>query len=106
VVSDAFKSHVNFKDYFTHFEYVEGDNPEDVVTDNLPWVHIVIGECGNAITAVHKNIDRRYLQLYLNEYCWKLNRRHFRDSKIEGQDLFDKLLNICAKYTSDISGVT
>ena len=29
---------------------------------------------------LHKEIDGRFLQLYLNEYCWKFNRRFFRDS--------------------------
>ncbi len=84
---------------FTH-DYA-GD-PEKVVKSSLPWVHVVIGECRNGIAATHKEIDGRFLQLYLNEYCWKTNRRFFRDSTDSKYDLFDRLVNIAAIYTSDI----
>ena len=49
-----------------------------------------------------KEIDGRFLQLYLNEYCWKFNRRFFRDSEDPKYDLFDRLVRISALYTSDI----
>ena len=39
---------------------------------------------------------------YLNEYCWKFNRRYFRDSKNPKYDLFDHLIKIAAQYTSSI----
>lgn len=73
-----------------------------VVTKVLPWVHIVTGECRSGIEAIHKEVDQRFLQLYLNEYCWKFNRRYFRDSKEPKYDLFSRLLKIAAIYTSDI----
>ncbi len=62
----------------------------------------VTGECRSGIEAIHKEIDERFLQLYLNEYCWKFNRRFFRDSKDPKYDLFDHLIKIAAIYTSDI----
>lgn len=102
VVSDGFKSHKNFKERFEHLIMTEGDEPEYVVKNHLPWVHIVTGECRNAITAIHRQIDKRFLQLYLNEYCWKFNRRIFRKAEVLEQDLFYRLLNISAKYTSTI----
>lgn len=52
VVSDGFKSHKNFKERFNHLIMTEGDDPEDVVKNHLPWVHIVTGECRNSITAI------------------------------------------------------
>lgn len=76
--------------------------PNDVVTKILPWVHIVTGECRSGIEAIHKDIDERFLQLYLNEYCWKFNRRFFRDSKENKYDLFERLIRIAAQYTSNI----
>lgn len=88
------------KEHEAHLE-TEADI-HDVVTKILPWVHIVTGECRSGIEAIHKEIDERFLQLYLNEYCWKFNRRYFRDSKEDGYDLFDHLINIAAKYTSNI----
>lgn len=88
------------KEHEAHLE-TEADI-HDVVTKVLPWVHIVTGECRSGIEAIHKEIDERFLQLYLNEYCWKFNRRFFRDSKEERYDLFDHLIKTAAKYTSAI----
>lgn len=83
-----------------HMETEEGT--ANVVSKLLPWVHIVTGECRSGIEAIHRNIDERFLQLYLNEYCWKFNRRFFRDSNVPRYDLFDHLIKITAQYTSDI----
>ena len=106
VVTDASSSHVNFKDLFDQHEvHNESGSDVDVETNvktNLPWVHLVAKECRNGIEAIHKEVDRRYLQLYLNEYCWKFNRRFFRDSSDPKYDLFDRLIKISAMYTSDI----
>lgn len=74
---------------------------DEVVKKGLPWVHIVIGECRNGIAAIHKEIDGKYLKLYPNEYCWKFNRRFFRDSTVPKYDLFDRLVRISVLYTSD-----
>jgi hypothetical protein len=78
------------------------EDVHEVVKTKLPWVHIITGECRSGIEAIHKDVDKRFLQLYLNEYCWKFNRRFFRDSKKEKFDLFDHLIRISAQYTSDI----
>ena len=81
--------------------YTEYD-VDKVVKTNLPWVHIVIGRCKNGIAAIHGEVDWQFLQLYLNEFCWKFNRRFFRDSNDPKYDLFDRLVKIAACYTSDI----
>lgn len=86
-----------------HIPYPETESEvHEIVKTKLPWVHIITGECRSGIEAIHKDIDERFLQLYLNEYCWKFNRRFFRDSKKERFDLFDHLIKIAAQYTSDI----
>ena len=106
IVTDGSNSHVNFKDLFdtheVHNESGENESVETIVKTKLPWVHIVTGECRRGIQAIHKEVDRKYLQLYLNEYCWKFNRRFFRDSDNPKYDLFDRLINIAAMYTSDV----
>ena len=88
------------KEHEAHQETEVGAH--EVVVNVLPWVHIVTGECRSGIEAIHKEVDERFLQLYLNEYCWKFNRRFFRDSKDPKYDLFDHLIKIAATYTSDI----
>ncbi|GAB6959164.1 hypothetical protein JCM15754A_04990 [Prevotella aurantiaca JCM 15754] len=72
------------------------------MTKVLPWVHIVTGECRSGIDAIHKEIDERFLQLYLNEYCWRFNRRWFRDSKKPEYDLFRHLMKTAVQYKSSI----
>ena len=102
VITDGSSSHINFKDFFKeHIPYTEYD-VDKVVKTNLPWVHIVIGRCRDGIAAIHGEVDRQFLQLYLNEFCWKFNRRFFRDSTDPKYDLFDRLVKIAACYTSDI----
>ena len=93
---------MNFEhDFQGHEAHIE-ENVDEVVRNVLPWVHIIIGECRNGIAAIHKEVDKRFLQLYLNEYCWKFNRRFFRDSTDPRYDLFDRLVRIAAIYKSDI----
>ena len=102
VVTDGSMSHANFKEYFkSHEPHIEND-VDEVVKSNLPWVHLVIGMCRDGISAIHGDIDKQFLQLYLNEFCWKFNRRFFRDSTDPKYDLFDRLVKIAARYTSDI----
>lgn len=52
----------------------------------LPWVHTVIANSKRQFLGVHHSIGRDYLQNYLNEFIYKLNRRNFKD------DLFDRLI--------------
>lgn len=103
-VTDGGKSLIRLKELLKEHEAHEETKggSHEVVTKYLPWAHIVTGECRSAIEAIHKEVDERFLQLYLNEYCWKFNRRFFRDSKESRYDLFDHLIKIAANYTSDI----
>lgn len=77
-------------------------DPHKVTTKILPWGHIITGECQSGIEAIHKEVDESFLLLYLNEYYWKFNRRFFRDSKENRYDLFDHLIRIAAKNTSNM----
>lgn len=104
VVTDGGHNLIKIKDLVKeHVSYLETENDtHEVVTKILPWVHVVTGECRSGIEAIHKEVDERFLQLYLNEYCWKFNRRFFRDSKDLKYDLFDHLIRSAAMYKSDI----
>jgi len=102
IVTDGSSSHINFSDYFKGHESNVEYNKDEVVKAKLPWVHVVIGRCRDGIAAIHREVDRQFLQLYLNEFCWKFNRRFFRDSTDPRYDLFDRLVKISACYTSDI----
>jgi len=43
----------------------------------LPWVHIAISNAKRLLLDVHHSIGNDYLQSYLDEYCYKFNRRYF-----------------------------
>lgn len=67
-----------------------------VVADNkksvekvLPRVHIAISNAKRNIPDTYHDIKAEFLQLYLNEFCYKFNRRYF------GLRLFDRL-ELCA----------
>lgn len=66
---------------YTHFaEMVEAHRghvvPPREVGKVLPWVHIVISNAKRQLLAIHHSIDADFLQGYLNEFCYKFNRRY------------------------------
>jgi hypothetical protein len=52
----------------------------------LPWVHTQIANVKRQLLGTHHSINRKYLQNYLNEFCYKLNRRNFES------DMFDRFI--------------
>lgn len=52
----------------------------------LPWVHTMIANSKRMANGVHHSINTKYAQNYLNEFCYKINRRNFQS------DLFDRAL--------------
>lgn len=52
----------------------------------LPWSNKAITNSKNLIKAIHHAIEAPYLQNYLNEFCFKYNRRYF------GEKVFDRLI--------------
>ena len=60
--------------------------PKKEIGKMLPWVHIAISNAKRMLLDVFHDIKPEYLQSYLNEYCYKFNRRYF------GESLFDRLV--------------
>ena len=54
-------------------------------------VHTTISNAKRLLLDVHHRIDDDFLQNYLNEFVYKLNRKYFKD-------LFPRLLKISVKY--------
>ena len=61
----------------------------------LPWVHVTISNAKSLLLDTYHGIKEEYLQGYLNEFCYKFNRRYF------GEDLFGRLLSVVAGYRSN-----
>jgi transposase-like protein len=53
----------------------------------FPWVHTAISNAKRVILGIHHSVHSPYLQNYLNEFCWKFNRRYDQNNQ------FERLLN-------------
>ena len=62
-----------------------------VTKTTIKWVHIEISNPKRTLLGVFHKIKGKYLQLYLNEFCYKLNSRHFTSR------VFDRLTLTVAK---------
>ncbi len=58
----------------------------------LPWVHTMISNAKRTLLGAHHMVSKKYVQNYLDEFCYKVNRRYF------GEELFDRLLIACVYY--------
>jgi hypothetical protein len=52
----------------------------------LKWLHVIISNIKANIEGAYHGLDGTYLQRYLDEFCYRFNRRHSR------KPLFDHLL--------------
>jgi len=71
--------------YVNIANYVELHISETTTKETLKWVSIRISNAKRNFVGTHK-IKKKYLQLYLNEFVFKLNRRYF------GEKIFDRLV--------------
>ncbi len=84
VFSDKSTSYVDISD-FVEVHVTEKSSEETTIT-TLRWVHIAISNAKRTLLGIYHKVKGKYLQLYLDEFCYKLNRRYF------GERLFDRLL--------------
>jgi len=89
IFSDKSTSYVNISDYVEIHMTEKSDKQTTKTT--LKWVHIAISNAKRTLLGVFHKIKGKYLQLYLNEFCYKLNRRYF------GSKVFDRLTLAVAK---------
>lgn len=70
-----------FLDYKSH-QVVEGTPQEK--TAQLPWVHISISNAKRKLLDIHHCLTDQYLQRYLDEFCYKQNRRNMQSDSLFG----------------------
>lgn len=83
VFSDKSTSYFDLSKYID-VHIMEKSNNETTL-NILRWVHIAISNAKRTLLGIYHKIKGKYLQLYLDEFCYKLNRRYF------GDRLFDRL---------------
>ena len=84
VKTDGFRSYSNLKNKVK--EHQQQVVPAKQADKILPWVHTVISNAKRQLLGIHHSVSSKYFQNYLNEFCYKLNRRYF------GEKLFDRLI--------------
>lgn len=84
VFTDKSTSYVDISD-FVELHITEKSDKE-TTNETLKWVHITISNAKRNLLGNYHKIKRKYLQLYLNEFIYKLNRRYF------GDKLFERLI--------------
>ena len=84
VFTDKSTSYVDIA-VFVELHIVEKSSKE-TTEETLKWVHIAISNAKRNLLGNYHKIKRKYLQLYLNEFVYKLNRRYF------GDRLFERLI--------------
>lgn len=84
IFSDKSTSYTDFYELVDAHISVKSD--EKVTKTTLKWVHIAISNLKRNLLGVYHMIKGKYLQAYLDEFCYKLNRRFF------GKHLFDRLV--------------
>ena len=72
--------------------------PPDKVDEWLPWVHIAIGNFKRFILGTYHGVSSKYLQEYIDEFCYRFNRRGW-----EAQ-IPNRLLGQCAIHLPVNSG--
>lgn len=84
VFTDKSTSYVDIAD-FIELHIMEKSSKE-TTKETLKWVHITISNAKRNLLGNYHKIKGKYLQLYLNEFVYKLNRRYF------GDKIFDRLV--------------
>jgi len=84
VFTDKSTSYVDISDLVEL--HVTEKSDAKTTKQTLKWVHIAISNAKRTLLGNYHKIKRKYLQLYLNEFIYKLNRRYL------GQKLFDRLV--------------
>ncbi len=84
IFSDKSPSYCDFPKFVQ--AHISTKSTKHLTKGTLKWVHIAIKNAENTILGIHNMIKGKYLQMYLDEFCYKLNRRYF------GNKLFDRLV--------------
>jgi len=92
VLTDGYKSYSKLSEIVREHKVVVVKDKKEL-DKVFPWVHKTISNAKRLLLGIHHSIKRDYMQNYLDEYCYKFNRRYF------GEKQFDRLLIACATTT-------
>jgi transposase-like protein len=88
ISSDAYRSYTKaFSSGKYGHEPVKFDIKEE--SNHLRWLHTIISNAKAFILGTYHGLDGSHFQAYLDEFCFRMNRRFF------ASELFDRLLCAC-----------
>jgi len=88
IISDGFKSYNSLLEIdMKHEVEISGKN------DEYLSLHTIISNIKSFVLGTYHGLDTDELQICLNEFCYRFNRRYCHGS------LFERLLNLCLKST-------
>ena len=90
VITDGLKSYSRLNEVVK--KHISKVIPPDKAGKELPWVHIAISNAKRNLLNNFYHVDETYLQNYLDEFTYRLNRRYSADK------LFGKLLIACISF--------
>ena len=76
VETDGYRSYrKSFGTKFNHvWQIFDADN------QMLVWLHTIVSNAKSFIQGTFHGLDKLHLQRYLDEFCWRFNRRHRESS--------------------------
>lgn len=79
IISDGYKGYAKLKDLICkHTVVIEANKKKSAIV--FPWVNRTISNAKKVLLGIHHNcINQQYMQNYLDEFCYKFNRRYFGD---------------------------
>lgn len=84
ITTEKSTSYVNISKYVD--VHVQAKSTKETTKNALKWAHIAISNAIRAFLGIYHKIKTKYLQAYLDEFIYKLNRRYF------GENLFQRLV--------------
>lgn len=72
VISDGYRSYVSALKNYNH-----QPKPYNPNAGELMWLHTIIGNAKAFILGTYHGLPKQNLSDYLNEFCFRFNRRHF-----------------------------
>jgi MFS superfamily sulfate permease-like transporter len=76
VFTDKSTSYIDMSDFME--VHIAEKSSKQTTIETLQWVHIAISNAKRNLLGVYHKINGEYLQSYLDEFVYKLNRRYFK----------------------------
>ena len=79
-------------DLHLHVTHISKVTPPEMSNTWLPWVHIAIANLKRFLLGTFHGTSKRCLQDYLNEFCYRFNRRYWET------EIPNRLLRLCVEH--------